>query len=106
MHDLSSDDKNWVQEARDFWLSRGIKLEPGSQVKDIEATEAAVGFIFPLDMKELYRVFNGFENCDWTPGMISIWPLKRIEKEYVAAADKSFVGFCDFLICSHLIGFV
>ncbi len=98
MHDLLSDSENWIKEARDFWLSKGIKLEPGSQVKDIEATESAIGFTFPLDMKELYQVVNGFENFDWTPGMISIWSLKRIEKEYMAASDKRFVGFCDFLI--------
>ena len=73
---------------------------------EIEATELAVGIEFPAEMKELYRVVNGFRNYDMdTDSMISIWPTERIREEYLGGKDKNFVGFCDFLICSHMIGF-
>ena len=106
MSDLSTDIKNWVQVARDFWLARAIKLENGAKPEDIESTESFIGFVFPSEMKELYNTVNGFENWDWTPGMISIWPLERIRDEYKTGDDRNFVGFCDFLINSHCIGFL
>jgi hypothetical protein len=106
MNHLSINDNYWVQVTKSLWLSKGIKLEPGAKIEDIESTEAAVGVSFPLDMKELYKVVNGFENWDWTPGMISVWPMERIREEYLISDDKNFVGFCDFLINSHCIGFL
>jgi hypothetical protein len=38
--------------------------------------------------------------------MFSFWPLEKIIDEYKASDDKSFIGFCDFLINSHSIGFI
>lgn len=72
----------------------------------IESTEINVDFQFPSDMKALYRVVNGFKDYDMdVSSMISIWPMERIREEYAASSEKSFVGFCDWLINSHGIGF-
>jgi hypothetical protein len=38
--------------------------------------------------------------------MFSIWPLKRIVEEYNRGIDQIFIAFADYLINSHLIGFV
>jgi cell wall assembly regulator SMI1 len=85
----SIDDNDWVQLTRSLWLSKGINLEAGAKLEDIEATEVLVGFIFPLEMKDLYKVVNGFQNWDWTPGMISMWPMERIREEYLTGDDKN-----------------
>ena len=79
---------------------------PGATIAIIESTEADLGFRFPSDMKDLYRVVNGFKDCDMdVSSMISIWPMERIREEYIAGNDKNFIGFCDWLIFSHSIGF-
>jgi hypothetical protein len=97
---------HWTSIAMDYWSSLGISLQAGAHLEEIARTESAVGFAFPADMRELYQRVNGFRNFDWTPGMISIWPLDRIRVEYLEGEDRNFVGFCDFLINSHCIGFV
>ena len=100
------DNTPWVQATRSLWLKRDLKLEPGVSIAEIEFTELEVGFQFPSDMKDLYRVVNGFKEWDMdADSMISIWPMERIREEYNASSDKNFVGFCDFLINSHAIGF-
>jgi hypothetical protein len=106
MQELPIDSNYWVQATRSLWLNRGLKLESGALIADIESTELAVGFQFPADMKELYLVVNGFRDWDMdVDNMISIWPMERIREEYKANSDKNFVGFCDFLINSHSIGY-
>jgi hypothetical protein len=83
----------------------GLQLESGARLEDIEATELCIGFTFPPDMKELYQVVNGFKNWGWTKNMISVWPMERIREEYGTSRDKIFIGFCDYLINSHCVGF-
>ena len=38
--------------------------------------------------------------------MFYIWPLERIITEYNEERNKNFVGFADYLIRAHNIGFV
>jgi hypothetical protein len=33
------------------------------------------------------------------------WPLARIIEAHKESSDKKFIGFCDFLIATHNIGF-
>jgi hypothetical protein len=106
MQEVPIDIDSWVQETSTLWIKRGIKILPGVTIAIIESTEADLGFRFPSDMKDLYRVVNGFKDCDMdVSSMISIWPMERIREEYIASNDKNFIGFCDWLICSHSIGF-
>jgi hypothetical protein len=37
--------------------------------------------------------------------MFSLWPVYRIIEEYNFSRDKNFIGFSDYLINSHQIGF-
>jgi hypothetical protein len=106
MQEVPIDIDSWVKETSTLWIKRGIKILPGATIAIIESTEADLGFRFPSDMKDLYRVVNGFKDCDMdVSSMISIWPMERIREEYIASNDKNFIGFCDWLIFSHSIGF-
>jgi hypothetical protein len=106
MQEVPIEINSWVQETLSLWIKRGIKILPGATIAIIESTEVDTGFQFPSDMKDLYRVVNGFKDCDMdVSSMISIWPIERIREEYITSIDKNFVGFCDWLISSHSIGF-
>jgi hypothetical protein len=54
MNHIPIDDMHWVQTAKNLWLSNGINLEAGSQLKDIEATESAVG------LRRDYAIFESY----------------------------------------------
>jgi len=95
----------WAVATRKEWLSQSIKLEPGALLEAIALTETAVGYTFPTEMQILYQFVDGFNNWDWTEGMISLWPMLRIREEYKTNGNPNFVGFADFLINSHTIGF-
>ncbi len=97
--------QNWIQEAISRWNATKVKLNPPASLLDIEKAELALNFKFSEDFKQLYLVVNGFEDCDWQQHMFSFWSLDRILNEYKESDDKDFIGFCDFLICSHFIGF-
>lgn len=93
----------WVEKVSTFWKGQGIKLEPGITEKEILAVGRRLDFEFPASFIALYQRVNGFKDYDWTSDMFSIWPLDRILQEHT---DKAFIGFCDYLICSHCIGFL
>ena len=97
--------KSWIGYAINNWKSAGIELNPGTSIEVIKEAERKIGIQFPGDFKEFYLEMNGFIDRDWTPTMFSIWPIERILEEYNSGDDCIFVGFCDFLINSHLIGF-
>ena len=97
---------SWTKPIIENWKSLGIKLNSGLTINAIAEVEHQIGIQFPNDFKELYIQVNGFSEYDWTPTMFSLWPLDRIVEEYDQRHDPMFVGFCDYLICSHTIGFV
>jgi hypothetical protein len=106
MQEVPIDINSWIQATVNLWIKRGIKILPGTTNTIIEFTEINSDFQFPSDMKDLYRVVNGFKDYDMdASSMISLWPMERILEEYTASPDKNFVGFCDWLITSHCIGF-
>lgn len=106
MQEAPSDNNSWIQATVSLWVKRGIKILPGTTNTVIESTELNSDFQFPSDMKDLYRAVNGFKDYDMdVSSMISIWPMERIREEYAVGTDKNFVGFCDWLISSHSIGF-
>lgn len=63
-------------------------------------------FQFPTDFKELFQKANGFEDFDWNGHMFSLWSIERILIEYREDKDNNYIGFCDFLINAHSIGFL
>jgi hypothetical protein len=97
---------DWTEAAIRQWKTENIKLNPGISGEELTDAEKTLGFIFPDQFKQLYLKVNGFYNNDWRTNMFSLWPVGRIIEEYNSATDKNFVGFSDYLINSHLIGFV
>jgi hypothetical protein len=95
-----------ITEILQQWKNEKIKLNRGASPDLIAKAEAATGFTFPEEFKELYKEVNGFSDLDWRENMFSVWPLERILEEYNDSDDKDFVGFSDFLINSHNIGFL
>ena len=89
----------------DQWKSESIRLNGPSSLEVIEQVENLVQFSFPDDFKALYLRVDGFKDWDVRPNMFSIWPLERIVDEYKENQDKNFIGFSDYLINSHHIGF-
>jgi|SRR5476651_2182357 len=97
--------ENWIQDAIDCWNSSNTDINPPASISEIENVEIVLKFKFPEDFKQLYLVVNGFENYEWQEHMFSFWSLDRIVEEYKEFSDNDFIGFCDFLIVSHCIGF-
>lgn len=98
--------QNWANGVISHWISNKIKVQIGATLTEIHKTEGVIGIRFPESFVALYTVANGFTDWDMNKNMISIWPLQRIEEEYAINRDKNFVGFCDYLINSHSIGFL
>jgi len=107
-----------ISEIIQQWKVEKIQLNPPATLDAIKHTEDTVNYTFPSDFKELYLIADGFKDWDWRPNMFSLWPLQRIIDEYLEALSrnngkssyqdehaKNFVGFCDYLINSHQIGF-
>jgi hypothetical protein len=101
----SSDILNWADQAVLTWTKSGIKLQAGLSLEVILGFEVQLDFRFPEDFRELYQKINGFKDFDWNKHMFSLWSLERIIKEYQKDDENNYVGFCDYLINSHSIGF-
>ena len=95
----------WTSKAIEDWEASNTKLYPGLALFQIMSAEEILQFKFPADFIELYQLVNGFRDLDWNEHMFSFWSLEKIIEEYKADDRKDFVGFCDFLIHSHSIGF-
>jgi hypothetical protein len=95
----------WTDQAISHWVSKGIKLQEGAPEEKITLLENILSFKFPADFSELYIKVNGFADWDSNEGMFSLWPLEKIFEEYHANGDINYIGFCDYLINSHTIGY-
>ena len=94
----------WPDNTMNYWTSKNIKLAPGTSLKIISDAEKILSFIFPYSFKLLYQKVNGFVDNNSDENMISVWPIDRILEEY--GRYPKFVGFSDFLINSHVYGFL
>jgi len=103
--DNSKQTLSWTDQAIATWTSKGIKLQSGCFADKIHDFEKLLDFTFPQDFIELYSKVNGFEDFECSEHMFSLWSLDRIIKEYQEDGDTNYIGFCDFLINSHSIGF-
>jgi len=97
--------ENWIEHLIAKWKSEGVKLNPPATIAEIENTEAVLKFKFPEDFKEFYLQVNGFGGLDWQEHMFTFWPLDMISEEFKTSTNKNFIGFSDFLLASHFIGF-
>jgi len=96
---------SWVDQAISIWIRNQIKLNSGASLDKIFEVERLLDFKFSQDFIELYGKANGFVDFDWNEHMFSLWSLERIVKEYQEDDDDNYIGFCDYLINSHTIGF-
>jgi hypothetical protein len=83
------------------WLGDRVKINMPATDEEINECEEKIEFKFPEDFKAFYKKMNGFKDWDMDSEMLSLWPLEKIMEEY---DNSEFIGFCDFLIHSHLIG--
>jgi hypothetical protein len=97
--------ENWVEKVVSKWTIEGVKINGGASTAAINTAETVLNFKFPDDFKALYLAIDGFRDLDWQEHMFYFWPLERIIEEFAESKDKSFIGFCDFLLASHYIGF-
>lgn len=101
------------------WKTEQIQLNPPATLDTIKKAEDIVNYTFPPDFRELYLIADGYKDWDWRTNMFSLWPLQRIIDEYLELLSvnssttqdqhdpkKNFIGFCDYLINSHQIGFI
>jgi hypothetical protein len=102
----SEEIKKWANGIVTLWRSQGIKLEKGTSLQSLSKAETYLEISFPESFKILYMEVNGFKDMDWNEHMFSFWPVERIIEEYDYKRHPNFIGFCDFLISSHWIGFV
>ena len=99
-------ENNWISKAINQWTSEQIKLNSATSAETYTEAEDYFGFKFPEKFKEMYLIVNGFVDFEWRENMFSLWSIERMIKEYDGNKDKNFIGFCDYLIASHHIGFV
>lgn len=97
--------KEWIQEVVSKWKTEGVKTNNGASLAEIGALEQILDFKFPDDFRDFYLAIDGFKDLDWQEHMFYFWPLNRITEEFNESTDKNFIGFCDFLLASHYIGF-
>lgn len=95
--------EDWITKTIELWEGDNVRMNPPATIVDIEKAETALNFNFPEEFKALYTVVNGFEDYEWQKHMFSFWSLDRIVEEW--ESNSSFIGFCDFLIMSSVIGF-
>ncbi|WP_342084842.1 SMI1/KNR4 family protein [Dyadobacter sp. OTU695] len=97
---------SWTNEVIRQWQVEKIELNASVTNDQINIAEQILNFTFPDQFKQLYLRANGFKDYDWRSNMFSIWPLESIMDEYLSNTNKNFIGFSDYLICSHCIGFM
>ena len=96
---------NWLNQALRQWQNEGIALNPPTTLTTISDAEQKLIFTFPDSFKELYLAADGFKDNAWRENMFSIWPIERILFEFIERKDSLFIGFSDYLINSHALGF-
>ena len=95
----------WIDETISLWKSDNVRIQAGISAEQISFYEKQLAFEFPSDFIDMYLRVNGFEDFEWEKNMFSLWSLDRILTEYHEGNTPDFIGFCDFLVNSHCIGF-
>lgn len=96
---------DWIDETINGWKRTDVKMQSGISTDYFLEFEKKLNFIFPADFKEFYQQANGFVDCDWNENMFSLWSLEKIFEEFQLDKNENFIGFCDYLIGIHSIGY-
>jgi|GEM_PF-6718188 len=86
------------------WIKEGIELNRAATSGQILSCEEAIGFRFPTDFTQFYFLYNGFKEFNMDSKLLSLWSIEKIQAEYDPSDE--FIGFCDYLINSHQIGYI
>lgn len=97
---------SWVGKAIEQWEMDGVELNEGTSIETIRSAERILGITFPSQFQQLYVKVNGFKELDWIENVFSIWPIERMLEEYKESTNKNFIGFADYSLDVHQIGFV
>jgi hypothetical protein len=96
----------WINEAILTWQQEGIRLRPGALETYIVEMEQWLGFSFPQDFYEFYKVVNGFERYESNKELFSLWSLETLWEEYLGSKNNEFIGICDYMINSYQFGYL
>ena len=96
----------WINEAILTWQKEGIALQPGALETYIAEIQPWLGFTFPNDFYEFYKVVNGFARYESNKELFSLWSLETLWEEYLGSKDNEFIGFCDYMINSYQFGYL
>lgn len=99
-------ENSWIEETIEQWEIDGVELNEGASTEAIKHAEEILNFSFPSQFRQLYTKINGFKNMDWIENVFSFWPIERILEEYKESENKDFIGFADYSLDVHQIGFV
>jgi hypothetical protein len=95
----------WIQDAIKHWESDKTELSSGADLDSIIFLEKEVRIKLPADFAEFYRSVNGFESLCVNSNLFYLWSIEKILANYKNSEKKNFIGFCDYMIASHTIGF-
>jgi hypothetical protein len=62
---------------RSYWLSIGVKVQPGASTEELEAFERRYGVRLPDDVRAFLQVVNGFEEGEWDTEMVEWYSISR-----------------------------
>jgi hypothetical protein len=95
---------DWTETIIACWVHEKVRLNLGASMEAIHQAEQTLGFRFPEDFKRFYLRVNGCE--DWLPNLFTLWSLEQMIAEYPIGPNKNFIGFSDYSIHCHQIGFL
>ncbi|MEN9610150.1 MAG: hypothetical protein RLZZ628_964 [Bacteroidota bacterium] len=95
---------DWTEKIIACWVHEKVRLNLGASREEIHQAEKKLGFLFPKDFKMLYLRVNGLE--DWLPNLFTLWSLEQIIAESQICPNPQFIGFSDYSIHCHDIGFL
>jgi hypothetical protein len=95
----------WIQNAIKYWKSEKTELSPGTDLNSVISLEKDIGIKLPIDFVEFYQIVNGFKNLGVNNNLFCIWSIEKIRADYTISYDKEFIGFGDYMMASHEIGF-
>lgn len=96
----------WVDSVERTWKGWDVKLNKGASEAEIVKVELVTGIVLSPAMEQLYKRVNGFLDWNMSDNMFSIWSLDRICEQYIELNEEEFVGFSDYMIMAHFIGFI
>jgi hypothetical protein len=85
-------------------IQQKIELNPGVTVAQLIEVEDQLDFKFSDSFKNFYLSYNGFKEDVMDQSFLYLWPIQKVLLNF--DNENEFIGFCDFMVNSHSIGFL